>query len=47
MRAVIGVCRFNKEVNCTEKRCAKCGWNPDVAKKRSEKIREEMKKHDG
>ena len=33
-----GVCLYNKEVNCTEKNCKKCGWNPEVEKIRKIKI---------
>ena len=31
-------CRFNCEVLCDIERCRRCGWNPEVAKKRIEKI---------
>ncbi len=35
-----GLCRFNTAVNCEESKCAKCGWNPEVAEQRVTKIRE-------
>ncbi len=31
-------CPYNKEVHCTARFCTKCGWNPDVAKERLDKI---------
>jgi hypothetical protein len=27
-------CIYNERVNCTEVKCAFCGWNPEVAEKR-------------
>jgi len=33
-------CRFNQMIDCTAQTgCAKCGWNPDVARKRSEQMK--------
>lgn len=29
-------CPFNKELVCTEWKCESCGWNPEVARRRSE-----------
>ena len=34
-------CPYNLEVSCTVRNCHKCGWNPDVAKARTEKYMEE------
>lgn len=34
------VCPYNEGVSCKRRRCECCGWNPEVAKNRSEKIRE-------
>lgn len=31
-------CRYQSFVSCEDRNCAKCGWNPEVAKARSEKI---------
>lgn len=38
-------CLFNAAVECAEKgeHCARCGWNPAVAKKRLEAIRGRLK----
>lgn len=36
-------CRYQRFVHCEDRNCAKCGWNPDVAKARSEKILESLK----
>ena len=36
-------CRYNANIACSDwKDCKKCGWNPAVAKKRSEQIRKEL-----
>lgn len=29
-------CPYNKALVCSERKCDSCGWNPDVAKRRSE-----------
>lgn len=29
-------CQFNDGVECYQRKCGKCGWNPEVAKKRLE-----------
>ena len=29
-------CQFNEGVVCSNHKCSKCGWNPEVAKKRME-----------
>ena len=34
-------CPHNEFVVCSMKKCTRCGWNPDVAKARLEKIRQE------
>lgn len=31
-------CKYNETVNCTIPDCSRCGWNPTVAKERSEKL---------
>ncbi len=31
-------CPYQKNVGCTFRRCDKCGWNPEVAKARTEKF---------
>lgn len=47
MKIVIGVCPYNKEIQCSEKnKCYFCGWNPQVHKRRVFKIREEMAKRE-
>ena len=35
-------CRYQRFVHCEDRNCAKCGWNPEVAKARSEKILESL-----
>lgn len=36
------LCRFTMEVECSKhNECGKCGWNPDNAQRRKEKIRKE------
>ena len=38
-------CHFvPKGVQCDKKECHKCGWNPEVAEARLEKIREELRR---
>lgn len=29
-------CKYNDGVACSDAKCDKCGWNPEVAKKRQE-----------
>ena len=37
-------CRYQrKNVSCTDRDCAHCGWNPEVARKRSEEIAQKRK----
>lgn len=31
-------CKFNAGVYCERQKCSSCGWNPDVAKRRKEKL---------
>jgi hypothetical protein len=39
-----GSCKFNVWIQCGEcTGCEKCGWNPDVAKLRKQRIYEKMK----
>ena len=38
-------CPYNKAVECSFRRCDKCGWNPEVAKARLDKYMEEH--HEG
>lgn len=33
-------CRYNPEVKCENRICTNCGWNPEVAKARLEKLME-------
>jgi hypothetical protein len=33
-------CPYNKAVGCSFRKCDRCGWNPEVAKARLEKIME-------
>ena len=30
------ICKYNNGIVCDERKCESCGWNPDVAKRRSE-----------
>ena len=32
-------CRFNRGVECSERNCGACGWNPNVNKKRVDALR--------
>lgn len=36
-------CPHNDGVECDQKQCYRCGWNPDVEKRRKEKIRQRRK----
>ncbi len=36
------VCQYNAEVVCDHKKCYHCGWDPEVAKARQDKIRGDM-----
>lgn len=38
-----GVCLFNTSVDCLDKKCDRCGWNPEVDKARKFKLRMKMK----
>ena len=31
-------CKYNDGVECLDSKCANCGWNPEVAKKRTEEF---------
>ena len=33
------VCPYNGMIDCYVKTCKSCGWNPEVAEKRLEKLR--------
>ena len=34
-------CRYQRFVSCTDRDCANCGWNPEVAKARTKAIMEQ------
>ena len=34
-------CLYNEGVACSAQKCSKCGWNPEVEKKRKEKLEKE------
>jgi hypothetical protein len=36
-------CRYQKHIQCKDRNCAKCGWNPEVAEARSKAIMEKRK----
>lgn len=36
-------CRYRKNIQCKDRNCAKCGWNPEVAEARSKAIMEQRK----
>lgn len=38
------ICPYNYEIDCENMKCDRCGWNPEVAKKR---VQEVMKTMDG
>ena len=43
-----GLCLYNDCVMCDEKGgCKRCGWNPVVAMRRVEKVREELLREKG
>lgn len=31
-------CKFNESVLCDRQKCSTCGWNPEVEKRRKEKL---------
>lgn len=36
-------CKYGyKNISCTDRDCAHCGWNPEVAQKRSEEFKKKM-----
>lgn len=35
-------CKYNQEVYCSAEKCGSCGWNPKVAKKRTEILMSRM-----
>lgn len=37
-RESLFACRFNEAVFCSQLQCETCGWNPEVEKKRREKV---------
>lgn len=37
------LCRYRKHIQCKDRNCAKCGWNPEVAEARSKVIMEQRK----
>lgn len=41
----MAVCPFNWCVDCglNDRQCNKCGWNPDVAERRNDKLRKELR----
>lgn len=32
------ICPHNRGVSCENRDCCRCGWNPEVAEKRTERI---------
>lgn len=32
----VAVCIYNEGVNCEDRQCSRCGWNPAVEKQREE-----------
>lgn len=32
-------CPWNAQVDCSDRKCSKCGWNPDVAVRRIEEYK--------
>lgn len=36
-------CRYRRNIQCKDRNCAKCGWNPEVAEARSKAIMEQRK----
>lgn len=35
---VVVVCKYNEGVDCLNEKCDKCGWNPEVEKRRKETL---------
>lgn len=33
---IVVTCPYNREVDCSDCHCERCGWNPDVDAKRKE-----------
>lgn len=36
------ICKYNCEITCKDRKCAKCGWNPTVARRRLNRFVFEM-----
>ena len=39
-------CPYNRAIVCDSEECYHCGWDPEVAERRIEKIKEEMNELD-
>ena len=39
-------CQYQLNVECLDRNCENCGWNPEVAKARNEKILENLNRRD-
>ena len=39
---MIRICPHNYEIDCEHAKCDRCGWNPEVAKKRVQEVMKTM-----
>ena len=39
-------CDYNRAIICDSEECYHCGWDPEVAKRRIEKLKEDMNELD-
>lgn len=37
-KRVVMVCKYKEGVDCLKEKCDKCGWNPEVEKRRKETL---------
>ena len=42
----MAICQYNEGCKCETQKCAKCGWNPDVAERRQLEILGKLGVHD-
>lgn len=40
-------CPYNKWVDCSDLKCASCGWHPDTAARRLQKIQAKLQREKG
>ena len=40
------ICKYNEGCQCETPKCAKCGWNPEVAERRRQELLDKLGVHD-